>query len=499
MLTLQAESHAAYLRFSEAMTASLSANISLQTTLLQQLGGSHGLTLEPLPPVVAPKPVSSEPVAFDRSLCLEFAVGSIAKMLGPEFAAIDSHPTRVRLPDEPLMLVDRIMAVEGVARSMTHGRVITEHDVTADRWYLDGGRIPTCVAVEAGQADLFLSAYLGIDFITKGQAVYRLLDAVVTFHRPLPVPGDVIRYDIRIDEFFRQDQTYLFRFSFEGTVNGEPLLSMQKGCAGFFTAEALAAGQGIVHTRLDLQPQPGIRPADWQDLVPLAIEAYSDQQVQALYDGDLVGCFGPAFAHLGLQRPYTLPGGKLKLVDRVIELNPQGGRYGLGQIRAEMDIDPQAWFLTCHFVDDRVMPGTLMYECCMHTLRIYLLRMGWVGEEGQTWCEPVPGVDSGLKCRGQVTESTRTVTYQVSIKELGYRPEPYAIVDALMFADGKAIVEIPNMSVRLAGLSRAALEKMWSGKVSAETGKISKTVLYDSDAHPRFCHRQTVRGLRRSL
>ena len=466
MLTLQAESHAAYLRFSEAMTVSLSANIALQTTLLQQLGGNAALTA---PPAVKP--------AFDRALCLEFAVGSIAKMLGPEFAAIDSHPTRVRLPDEPLMLVDRIMTVEGVARSMTHGRVITEHDVTADRWYLDGGRIPTCVAVEAGQADLFLSAYLGIDFITKGQAVYRLLDAVVTFHRPLPVPGDVIRYDIRIDEFFRQDQTYLFRFSFEGTVNGEPLLSMQKGCAGFFSAEALAAGQGIVHTRLDLQPQPGIRPADWQDLVPLAIETYSDRQVQALYDGDLVGCFGPAFASLGLQRPYTLPGGKLKLVDRVIELHPQGGRYGLGQIRAEMDIDPQAWFLTCHFVDDRVMPGTLMYECCMHTLRIYLLRMGWIGEEGQTWCEPVPGVDSGLKCRGQVTERTKTVTYQVSIKELGYRPEPYALVDALMFADGKAIVEIPNMSVRLAGLSRVALEKMW--KTPVATGKIIKPVLYD--------------------
>lgn len=485
MLTLQAESHAAYLRFSEAMTASLSANIGLQTTLLQQLGGSHGLTLEPLPPVGVAKPTPAEPVAFDRSLCLEFAVGSIAKMLGPEFAAIDSHPTRVRLPDEPLMLVDRIMAVEGVPRSMTHGRVITEHDVTADRWYLDGGRIPTCVAVEAGQADLFLSAYLGIDFITKGQAVYRLLDAVVTFHQPLPVPGDVIRYDIRIDEFFHQDQTYLFRFSFEGTVNGEPLLSMQKGCAGFFTAEALAAGQGIVHTRLDLQPQPGIRPADWSELVPLAIEAYSDQQVQALYHGDLAGCFGPTFAYLGLQRPYTLPGGKLKLVDRVIELNPSGGRYGLGQIRAEMDIDPQAWFLTCHFVDDRVMPGTLMYECCMHTLRIYLLRMGWVGEEGQTWCEPVPGVDSGLKCRGQVTESTKTVTYQVSIKELGYRPEPYALVDALMFADGKAIVEIPNMSVRLAGLSRAALEKMWHGPSSTvraihELPLQTKTVLYDS-------------------
>ena len=61
-------------------------------------------------------------------------------------------------------------------------------------------------------------------------------------------------------------------------------------------------------------------------------------------------------------------------------LDPAGGRYGLGFIRAEADIDPDDWFMTCHFVDDRVMPGTLMYECCLHTLRIYLMRMGWVGE-----------------------------------------------------------------------------------------------------------------------
>ena len=58
-----------------------------------------------------------------------------------------------------------------------------------------------------------------------------------------------------------------------------------------------------------------------------------------------------------------------------------------------MDIHPDDWFLTCHFVDDMVMPGTLMYECCLHTLRIYLMRMGWVGEADDVAFEPVPGAD----------------------------------------------------------------------------------------------------------
>ncbi len=491
---VNARTHEAYLKFSQTMEQTLSENIGLQMSLLQQMAANG----EPIPVVQPlsvsatqtvvkapePAPKATPQVAFDREMCMEFAIGSIAKMLGPEFAEVDTYPTRVRLPDEPLMLVDRILTVEGEPRSMTSGRVVTEHDVTVDRWYLDGGRIPTCVAVEAGQADLFLSGYLGIDFISKGKAVYRLLDAVVTFHRGLPVIGDTIHYDIKIDHFFRQDQTYLFRFNFEATVNGEPLMSMQKGCAGFFTEEELAAGQGIVHTKLDLMPQPGVLPEDWCELVPLVEESYNETQVNALYAGDLAACFGDRFSALNLKQPYTMPGGHLKLVDRVVKLDPKGGRYGIGQIIAEMDISPQDWFLTCHFVDDRVMPGTLMYECCMHTLRIYLLRMGWIGEEEQTWCEPIPGVDSGLKCRGQVIETTKKVTYQVSIKELGYRPEPFAIVDALMFADGKPIVEIPNMSVRLSGLSRQMVESLWSGVAPAALTK--KPVLYDTDRITAF-------------
>ena len=63
--------------------------------------------------------------------------------------------------------------------------------------------------------------------------------------------------------------------------------------------------------------------------------------------------------------------------------------------------------MVCHFVDDRVMPGTLMYECCLHALRIFMMRMGWVGTRGQVAFEPVPGIANRLKCRGQIVESSR--------------------------------------------------------------------------------------------
>lgn len=463
----QIRAHKAFLDFSEVVTQSMAQAMELETSLRLALGDNapfDSAQVAPSPAIRGETVASStnKEIAFNRDLCMEFAIGSVASMLGPEFAEADNFPTRVRLPDAPLMLVDRIMSVEGVPKSMTHGRVVTEHDIHPGAWYLDGGRIPTCIAVEAGQADLFLSGYLGIDFITRGLAVYRLLDAVVTFHRGLPGPGETIHYDIHIERFFRQGDTWLFRFFFEATVDGQPLLSMRDGCAGFFSQQELDDGKGIVRPALDLRPTTGIRPADWQDLVPMSREGYDAAQLDRLRDGDLAGCFGPTFAGLPLSRPLTIPGGRMRLVHRVNEIDPVGGRCGIGIIRAEADIHPDDWFITCHFVDDRVMPGTLMYECCMHTLRVYLLRLGWVAEAAGSVWEPVPGVASKLCCRGQVLENTKIVTYEVTIREIGYRPEPYVICDALMYADGKPIVEITGMSARLTGTTKEKLQALWS-------------------------------------
>jgi len=496
---VQIKAHEAYLDFSSSLTQTMARAMALEMELRQALGDQVSSD-SPVPPfakagtggissfaATANTPQSPffkggknvTPCAYDRTMCMEFAIGSVARMLGPQFAEADSFPTRVRLPDEPLMLVDRIMSVEGEPLSMTHGRVVTEHDIHPGAWYLDGGRIPTCIAVEAGQADLFLSGYLGIDFITRGLAVYRLLDAVVTFHRGLPGPGETIHYDIRIERFFRQGDTWLFRFFFEATVGGQPLLSMRDGCAGFFSQQELDAGKGIVRPAFDLRPTTGIRPADWQELVPMSREGLDATQLDRLRAGDLAGCFGSLFAGLPITHPLTIPGGRMRLVHRVNEIDPTGGRCGIGIIRAEADIHPDDWFITCHFVDDRVMPGTLMYECCMHTLRVYLLRLGWVAEAAGSVWEPVPGVASKLCCRGQVLETTRIVTYEVTIREIGYRPEPYVICDALMYADGKPIVEITSMSARLTGTTKEQLTAMWqAARGGVSTAEAMKPAIY---------------------
>ena len=231
------EAHETFLRFSTTTQENLAHTLALQTELLSELlrCGTDIPVCQDLSGKNACPPLSDlePPRSLSFEQCQMYAVGSIAAVLGPRYAQIDQFPTRVRT---------RWPAYARRSDSSNRGRALLArfgpccHRTCCPRATLVSrrGRIPTCIAVEAGQADLFLSGYLGIDFLTRGLAVYRLLDAAVTFHRPLPGIGAVIRYDIHIDNFFRQGNTHLFRFRFESTVNGEPLLSMSEGCARVF-------------------------------------------------------------------------------------------------------------------------------------------------------------------------------------------------------------------------------------------------------------------------
>ncbi len=477
------EAHEVFLQMS-------AQSAQLQTQILQ---AQHALLQGHRPAAPAPvvTRVAAAPKArFDRAMCLEFAIGSLPKMLGPMFAEVDTYPTRVRLPDEPLMLVDRIVEVEGEMGSLTSGRVITEHDVHAGAWYLDGGRVPVCISVEAGQADLFLSAYLGIDLQTKGQRVYRLLDAKIEFHRDLPRVGEVIRYDIRIDRFIKQGDTWLFFFRFDGTIDGQPFITMFDGCAGFFSSEQLEAGKGIVLEGRPKARTPRAMTHPFTPLLPSGTATLNEAQVDALRTGDVRAAFGIDFPISTLAPALRLPDGRMRLVDRILELDTAGGVARHGLVIGEHDVTPDAWYLTSHFKEDPVMPGTLMYECCLHTLRVLLLRQGWVDDASDVDLHyaPIEGVASQLKCRGQVLPSTKKVQYRVEIDEIGYDPEPFVVATASMYADGKHVVQMEGMSVRIRGLTKERLDRLFSARPAVPSVRFTREqILEYCEGAPSKC------------
>ncbi len=396
---------------------------------------------------------------FRREKCLEYAAGLAGNVLGKAFEVLDTYPVRVRLPDEPLMLVDRIMDIQGEKLSLSSGEIITQHDVKEGIWYLDGNKAPVSITIEAGQADLFLCAWLGIDHVVKGSRKYRLLDAKVTFHRTLPEPFETIEYHIEIDRFLKQGDVYLFFFHYKGYIDEQLLISMKEGCAGFFTEQEIENSKGIILKQEDLE-QIEIE-QKFNAFVPVNKTAFSDGKVEALREGDLGKAFGDDFKDKKLGRHLRLPGKRMHLIDRILEFDPLGGRFGMGSITAEADIHGDEWFLKCHFIDDMVMPGTLMYECCAHALRVFTQRVGWVSDREDIFYDVVLENESDLKCRGPVTTRTRKVTYEIEIKEMGYDPEPYVIADAHMFSDDLRIVLYKNMGLKIVGLTKNYLISFW--------------------------------------
>ena len=76
--------------------------------------------------------------------------------------------------------------------------------------------------------------------------------------------------------------------------------------------------------------------------------SYTKEELLACGRGEL---FGAGNAQLPLPN--------MLMIDRIVEINNTGGKYGKGEIIAELDINPDLWFFGCHFVGDPVMPGCL--------------------------------------------------------------------------------------------------------------------------------------------
>ena len=138
-----------------------------------------------------------------------------------------------------------------------------------------------------------------------------------------------------------------------------------------------------------------------------------------------------------------LPVPPMLMMDRITEINADGGKYGKGYMEAELDIDPCLWFFACHFNQDPVMPGSLGLDALWQMVGFFL---GWSG---------LPGRGRALGCseakfRGQVRPYAKLVTYKVDMKRVVNRGSLImGIGDGVLEVDGKAIYTATDLRVGL--------------------------------------------------
>lgn len=388
------------------------------------------------------------PPLFDRAQLMIHADGQISTLFGPAFAAQDGYVRQVRMPRPPLLLADRVTMLEGSAGSMGRGRIVTETDVSADAWYLHGRHMPAGVMIEAGQADLMLISWLGVDALNRGERVYRLLGCELTYHGDLPAIGDTLRFDIHLDGHASQGDVRLMFFHYDCSNGGRKQLSVRGGQAGFFTDAELAASAGCLWS----PEQQAINPSPKLDPPVLACtrNTLERAQLEAWAAGDAAGCFGPGFE---LARTHTrspaLAGGRMLLIDRVSELQIDGGPWKRGYLRAEMDVRQDHWFFDGHFKNDPCMPGTLMFEGCLQAMAVYLAACGYTLRRDGWRFVPVADMPYALQCRGQVTPRSRLLVTEVFVEERSDGPQPMLIADLLCSVDGLKAFHARRVALQL--------------------------------------------------
>ena len=159
--------------------------------------------------------------------------------------------------------------------------------------------------------------------------------------------------------------------------------------------------------------------------------SYSYEDLLQCAHGEL---FGPGNARLPLP--------PMLMFDRITHISGTGGKYGKGEVKAELDVKPDLWFFACHFESDPVMPGCLGLDALWQLLGFFL---GWSGAPGRG-----RAISAGeVRLTGQVLPSSRLVTYHLDIKRVIQSRLVLGIADAAMHADGVGTYEAKDLRVGL--------------------------------------------------
>jgi 3-hydroxyacyl-[acyl-carrier protein] dehydratase/trans-2-decenoyl-[acyl-carrier protein] isomerase len=161
------------------------------------------------------------------------------------------------------------------------------------------------------------------------------------------------------------------------------------------------------------------------------VNSFSKEDLLACSRGEL---FGPGNSQL--------PAPNMLMMDRIIEINDNGGEFGKGYIVAELDINPDLWFFGCHFPGDPVMPGCLGLDAMWQLVGFCL---GWKGGPGKGRALGVGEV----KFTGQVLPTAKKVTYTINLKRVIMGKLIMGIADGTVAVDGEVIYNASNLKVGL--------------------------------------------------
>ncbi len=392
-------------------------------------------------------PNASKTCLYNREQVVTMTDTSMAAVLGEKYKEVDKYPVRARMPLPPFLFVSRIMSIDAEFGVFRPSSIVTEFDLDENNVFRCSDRIISpLVASEASHVAIFLLGYMGLDAISQGTLSYRAIDSSMTAYseRPFQV-GDTLRTVLKIDRFVKNGSTTLLFFTFE-SYNADELIFITEATGGFFTKADLASNKGIISPKKQLRMN--VEPKEFPHLSDTTKTSYNKEEMEAFYRADYLTCFGekPQPTH---KEMYYLPH-DIKMVDKVTQIDYNGGIYGRGLICGEKQITPDMWPFKAHFKNDPVFPAIIVSDGVTQLGMFLFAHAGLLKKFPNPYFTSVVGNCVKSRFRGQTRHGYSTMRYEISIKDLvEYEDHIDLFYDAKIFNDEVQIMQIDSYALRI--------------------------------------------------
>lgn len=387
------------------------------------------------------------PCIWNREQVITMTDTSMAAVLGDMYKEVDKYPVRARMPLPPFLFVSRIVDIDAEYGELNpSASIAAEYDFDAECVFSIGdGKISNNVAIEASHIGIFLMGYMGLDTISNGTLSFRALDNAQTYYNGKPFRvGDTMKTVFKINRFAQNGSTTIMFYTYE-TYNGDELVSISEASGGFFTKAELESKKGIITPKIMLKK---VEPKELLHYSNTTKTSYTKEETSAFYRGDYEGCFGKD-VEVSSGFKYYLKD-DIRVIDKVTNIDYNGGKYGRGIICGEKNITPDMWPFEVHFKNDPVFPGIIMLDGVMQLSMFLLGHTGILGYYNDTEVEIASGSHVKTKFRGQVRKENSLLRYELHIKECVIKEDGiYILTDAAIFNEDVQVIQVEDYELRV--------------------------------------------------
>lgn len=364
-------------------------------------------------------PVQTDNGIFDYQTLLLAAHGQVSKLFDAADLSFDGRQQRMLcLPTPPLLMVTRVCSLSSPVQE---GSVLlAEYEVPEDAWYFRANAypiMPFMVLLETVLQSAGLMLFENL--LAAEETVFaRNVKGSTTILTEVSPNAGLLTLRARINTISRIDATLLFNVSID-CQQQDVLVGHTETIFGLFPAEA------------------------WANQVALSVR---DEEYAVFTAEDNSDVEPSSFTGLP-----ALAAAPLLMLERISRYQPEGGRAGLGALRAEKTVDSREWFFKAYCFQDPMQPSSLGIEAMLQLLQCYMrltdLAQGFILPRFEPVALHRP---INWHYRGQVLPQHHKITTLLEVLERGHDEHGnYAVATGSIWVDGQKIYELSEFAMRI--------------------------------------------------